>query len=53
MLEMFPKGILNSAEDMLAWIQTLRSLSILREGERYLELDPIARDAILTNPREA
>lgn len=53
MLEMFPKGILNGAEDMRNWIQTLRCLSILRPGDQYLELDPIARGAILANPPDA
>lgn len=53
MLEMFPKGILSGAEDMLNWIQTLRSLSILRAGDQYLELDPIARGVILTDAGDA
>lgn len=46
-VEMFPGGINMAASDMLAWIRTLHSLFILRDSENMLQLDPIAKAAIM------
>lgn len=47
MFDMLESGFVKDAKDMLDWLNTMRSLFILRDKDKSIILDPVARDAIL------